>query len=85
MNFSRLSIASVDNKQHSSDFHCKENDWFWVAHVHPGLITSDYGVHEVGANVESSMSSRPQGGRCAFKVLTHKPTETRPLGKVRRR
>ena len=30
-----------------SDFHCKENDRFWVISVHPGLITSNYGVHEV--------------------------------------
>ena len=43
----------------SSDFHCKENDerfGFLVVPAHPGLVTSDYCVHEVGANVESSMS-----------------------------
>ena len=31
----------------SSDFHCKENDGFRVVPVHPELVTSDYGVHEV--------------------------------------
>ena len=35
----------------SSDFHSKENDGFRVLSVHPGLVTSDYGVHEVGVTV----------------------------------
>ena len=35
----------------SSDFHCKENDGFRVVPVHPGLIPSNYGVHEVGVIV----------------------------------
>ena len=39
-----------------SDFHCRENDRFRVVSIHPGLVTSDYGVHEVGVTVESSMS-----------------------------
>ena len=30
-----------------SDFHCNENDGFRVVPVHPGLVTSDYGVYEV--------------------------------------
>ena len=34
-----------------SDFHCKENDRFWVISVHPGLVTCDYGVHVVGVTV----------------------------------
>ena len=35
----------------SSDFHCKENDVFRVVSIHPGLFTSDYGVHKVGVTV----------------------------------
>ena len=35
----------------SSDFHCNENYGFWVVPVHPGLVTSDYGVHEVVVTV----------------------------------
>ena len=35
----------------SSDFHCKENDRFRVLPVYPGLVTSNYGVHEVGVTV----------------------------------
>ena len=35
----------------SSDFHFKENDGFLVLPVHPGLVTSNYGVHEVGVTV----------------------------------
>ena len=31
----------------SLNFHCKENDGSWVVPMHPGLVTSDYGVHEV--------------------------------------
>ena len=34
-----------------SDFHWKENDGFRVIPVHPGLVTSDYGIHEVGVTV----------------------------------
>ena len=37
----------------SSDFYCKENDGFRVVPLHPELVASDYGVHEVR---ESSMS-----------------------------
>ena len=55
--FSPLSITSIDNKQHlskvvlSSDFHCKVTDGFRVVSVHPGLVTCDYGVREVGVTV----------------------------------
>ena len=35
----------------SSDYHCKEHDGFLIVPVHPELITSDYGVHEVGVTV----------------------------------
>ena len=35
----------------STDFHCKENGGFRVVPVHPGLVTSDCGVHEVGVAV----------------------------------
>ena len=35
----------------SSDFHCKQNDGFRGVPIHPGLITSDYGVQEVGVTV----------------------------------
>ena len=35
----------------SSDFHFKENDGLRDVPVHPGLVTSDYGVHEVGVTV----------------------------------
>jgi hypothetical protein len=37
-----------------SDFHCKENDKRFgirVVPVDPGLVISDYGVHEVGITV----------------------------------
>jgi hypothetical protein len=30
------------------DFYCKENDRFPVVPINLGLLTSDYGVHEVG-------------------------------------
>ena len=49
VNFSRLSIASVDSQQHLSEvvfsFHCKENDRFRVVPVHPGL-TGYAGLHK---------------------------------------
>ena len=35
----------------SSDFHCKENYGFRVVPVHPGLLTSDYGVQEAEVTV----------------------------------
>ena len=35
----------------SSDFYCKENDGFRVIFVHPGLVTSDYGVHKLRVTV----------------------------------
>ena len=34
----------------ASDFHRKENE-FRIVPIHPGLVTSDYGVHEVGVTV----------------------------------
>ena len=34
-----------------SDSHCKGNDGILVVPVNPGLVTSDYGVHEVGVTV----------------------------------
>ena len=40
----------------SLDFYSKENNGFRVVPVHPGLVTSIFGVHEVGVTVESSMS-----------------------------
>ena len=40
----------------SSDFHCKEKDWFRDVSIHPRLSTSGYGVHEVEVTVASSMS-----------------------------
>ena len=51
--FSRLSIPSVDGKQHlsevglvlSSDFHCKENDGFRVVPLHP-VLTGHAGLHK---------------------------------------
>ena len=57
--FSLLSVASVDDKQHLSEvvlsalvgFQCMENDGFRVVPVHSGLVTSDYGVHEVGVSI----------------------------------
>ena len=36
------------------DFYCKENDGtisFLGRTIHKGLVTSDYGVHEVGVTV----------------------------------
>ena len=59
VNSSRLSIASVDDKQHLSEvvfgalvgFSFKENDGFRIIPVHPGLVVRDYGVHEVGVAV----------------------------------
>ena len=55
VDFSRLSIVSLDGNQHLSElvfnalvgFH----DGFLVIPVHPGLVHSDYGVHEVGVTV----------------------------------
>ena len=45
----------------SSDFHCKENSGLRVVPVHPGLVTSDYGVHEVWSLfVESSRPCDPE-------------------------
>ena len=35
----------------SSDFHSKENDGFRVVSAHPGLVTRDHGVNEVGVTV----------------------------------
>ena len=35
----------------SWNIHCKENDGFRVIPVHPVLLTSDFGVHEVGVTV----------------------------------
>ena len=35
----------------SSNFHCKENDGLQVVSVHPGLVTSDCGINEVGVTV----------------------------------
>jgi hypothetical protein len=32
----------------SSDFYCKKNVGFRVPTVHPGVVTSYYGVHEIG-------------------------------------
>ena len=57
--FPRLPITSVDVKQDLSEvvlsalvgFHCMENDGFRVVPVHSGLVTSDYGVHEVGVSI----------------------------------
>ena len=37
----------------SSDFRCKENDGVRIVLVRPGLVTSDYGVHEVGVTLWS--------------------------------
>ena len=57
--FSRLSIVSVDGKQHSSEvvfnalfgFNWRLAFGFRAVSVHPGLVTSDYGVHEIGVPV----------------------------------
>ena len=61
--FSRLSIVSVDDKQHLSEvvFRCsrrifierrmKEKFGLRVIPVDPGLVTSGYGVHDVGVTV----------------------------------
>jgi hypothetical protein len=35
----------------SSNFRCKENNGTIGGVLHPGLVTSDYGVHEVGVTV----------------------------------
>ena len=41
----------------TSDFNCKENDGFRVVPIHPGLVTRDYGVHEVGVTVYEDQRS----------------------------
>ena len=56
----------------SSDFHWKENDEFHVVPVHPGLVISDYGAHEVGVTVCGLqhvlwvMDVRVRPGTCYF-------------------
>ena len=45
----------------SLDFDCKENDGLWVVTIHPGLITSNYGVHEVGVTVYGVQHGRSPG------------------------
>jgi hypothetical protein len=72
--FSCLSIASVDGKQHLSEvvfsaligFSLRkmvERFGFWVVSIHPGLFTSDYGIHEVGitlCGVQHVLGVRPR-------------------------
>ena len=53
----------------SSDYHCKENDGFLIVPVHPELITSDNGVHEVRVTVcgvQHVLGVRVQPATCHF-------------------
>ena len=64
----------------SSDFHCKKNDGYRVVPVHPGLVTSDYGVHESGSLfVESSMSCLGVRVRPATHHFPYNENPTRAL------
>ena len=50
----------------SWNIHCKENDGFRVIPVHPVLLTSDFGVHEVGVTycgVQHVLGVRVQPGK----------------------
>ena len=75
--FSSLSIASADGKQHLSEVAFRAHSWYRS----PNIV----GVIKSRRLRWAGHVARMEEGRSAFKMLTGKPTGKRPSGSPRRR